>query len=253
MSDWFTVERTDEQTFAISEYKHPEETHCYLLIGTDKALLIDTGLGVANIGEAVRAITDKPILAATTHVHWDHIGGHKYFKDFAVFEAEKDWLKKFPLSLSTVKANLIKEPCDFPAEFKIEEYRIYGGEPALVLKDGDVIDIGNRQIQVIHTPGHSLGHVCFYEKERGCLYSGDLVYEGCLDAFYPSTDPALFMSSVGKISALPIKKIFPGHHRLDIPVGFIGEIYSGFKKIQSEGRLKHGGGIFSFEHFQIHI
>jgi len=49
MNGWFTVERIDAQTFAISEYRHWEETHCYLLCGQDKSALIDTGLGVSNI------------------------------------------------------------------------------------------------------------------------------------------------------------------------------------------------------------
>ncbi len=49
MDNWFTVEMLDETTYVISEYKHSEETHCYLLLGKEKALLIDTGLGVANI------------------------------------------------------------------------------------------------------------------------------------------------------------------------------------------------------------
>lgn len=51
MKDWFTVEKIDNNTFAISEYKHWEETHCYLLCGNEKAILIDTGLGVENIKE----------------------------------------------------------------------------------------------------------------------------------------------------------------------------------------------------------
>ena len=55
MKDWFTVEKIDNNTFAISEYKHWEETHCYLLCGNEKAILIDTGLGVENIKE----ITDR--------------------------------------------------------------------------------------------------------------------------------------------------------------------------------------------------
>ena len=53
MTDWFTAEQIDADTFAISEYKHWEEIHCYLLRGTKRALLIDTGLGVSNIREAV--------------------------------------------------------------------------------------------------------------------------------------------------------------------------------------------------------
>lgn len=126
MTDWFTVERIDNQTFAISEYKHWEETHCYLLCGQEKALLIDTGLGVSDIRKIVDSLTGLPVLVATTHVHWDHIGGHRYFENIAVHELEKDWLSvKFPIPLQAVKNNLTKFPCDFPAEFDIDTYRVF--------------------------------------------------------------------------------------------------------------------------------
>ena len=113
MEDWFTVEVIDDNTFAISEYKHWEETHCYLMCGTEKAVLIDTGLGVSNIRSVVDSLTTLPIMAVTTHAHWDHIGGHKYFEDIAVHEAEKDWLSvRFPIPLQVVKRNLLSKPCD---------------------------------------------------------------------------------------------------------------------------------------------
>lgn len=177
MSDWFTVEKIDAQTFAISEYKHWEETHCYLLCGRERALLIDTGLGVANIKNVVDNLTDLPVIVATTHVHWDHIGGHRYFDNIAVHELEKSWISgRFPLPLQAVKNNLTKFPCEFPAYFDIENYRIFQGEPQKILHDGDRLDLGGRQIQVVHTPGHSPGHCCFYEPERGYLFSGDLIY-----------------------------------------------------------------------------
>ena len=46
MGDWFTIDRIDESSFIISEYRHWEETHAYLLCGKERALLIDTGLGI---------------------------------------------------------------------------------------------------------------------------------------------------------------------------------------------------------------
>lgn len=95
MERWFTVERLAEDTFAISEYRHWEETHCYLLCGTERALLIDTGLGVGNIKAVTDRLTRLPILVAATHVHWDHIGGHRYYRDIAVHEAEQAWLPLF--------------------------------------------------------------------------------------------------------------------------------------------------------------
>ena len=74
MNSWFTVETLDAQTFDISEYSHWEETHCYLLCGSKKAALIDTGLGVCNIKSVVKSLTTLPIVVFTSHVHWDHIG-----------------------------------------------------------------------------------------------------------------------------------------------------------------------------------
>ena len=87
MNGWFTVEKIDAQTFAISEYRHWEETHCYLLCGQDKSVLIDTGLGVSNIKRIVDSLTTLPVTVLTTHVHWDHIGGHGFFDRIAVHEA----------------------------------------------------------------------------------------------------------------------------------------------------------------------
>lgn len=107
--NWFTVERIAADTFAISEEKHWEETHCYLLCGRERALLIDTGLGVANIRTVAEELTFLPITVAATHAHWDHIGGHKYFAEFAVHETEKEWLSgSFPLPLEAVKKNLLQ-------------------------------------------------------------------------------------------------------------------------------------------------
>ena len=252
--NWFTVERIDAQTFAISEYRHWEETHCYLLCGTERAVLIDTGLGVANIKEVVDNLTKLPVAVITTHAHWDHIGGHKYFPNFAVHEEEATWIsEQFPIPLQVVKKNLTLKPCGFPADFCLEDYQIFKGDPSSVLRDGDRIDLGNRTLQVIHTPGHSPGHCCFYEQDRGWLYSGDLVYQGRLEAFYPTTDPLAFMRSVQKVKSLNLQRIFPAHHSLDISASLAREIADAFESLYRRGKLQQNNGIFDFGRFQIHI
>ena len=229
MDNWFTIEQIDRDTFSISEYKHWEETHCYLLCGEKYAILIDTGLGVSNIRKIVDSLTKLPVMTVTTHVHWDHIGGHKYFDNIAVHEAEKDWLSvRFPIPLQVVKNNLTRLPCDFPRDFDINAYQIFQGIPQRILHDGDFLNLGGREIQVVHTPGHSPGHCCFYEPERNYLYSGDLIYKGSLDAFYPTTDPKLFYQSIRRIRKYNIKKVLPGHHQLDIPVSLIADIEAGY-------------------------
>ena len=82
MENWFSTKQIDENTFVISESNHWEETNCYLLVGKENALLIDTGLGVSDISKEVLKITDKPVIAVPTHVHWDHIGGLWNFPEF---------------------------------------------------------------------------------------------------------------------------------------------------------------------------
>ena len=254
MNGWFTVEKIDAQTFAISEYRHWEETHCYLLCGQDKSVLIDTGLGVSNIKRVVDRLTTLPVTVLTTHVHWDHIGGHGFFDRIAVHEAEKDWITGcFPLPLKEVKEQLTKLPCSLPEEFDLDSYRLFQGEPQILLHDGDCFDLGGRTIRALHTPGHSPGHCCFYEQERRYLYSGDLVYKGCLDAFYPSADPLLFYRSVKRLLELDVSRVFPGHHDLEIPVSLIGKINEDFSQIEQNGQLKQGKGLFDFGDIKIHI
>ncbi len=254
MNDWFTIEKIDSQTFIISEYKHWEETHCYLLCGAEEALLIDSGLGVSDIRKVVDKLTSLPVTVLTTHVHWDHIGGHGSFDKFAVHELEKEWITtKFPLPLQAVKKNLTEKPCEFPAEFNINDYQLFQGEPYRLLRDGDILDIGGRSLEVVHTPGHSPGHCCFYESDKKRLYSGDLIYKGCLDAFYPTTDPQAYYRSIMKLDKYEIDSIYPGHYELNIKPSFIDNIKFGFESLDKNGRLKQGEGVFEFEGFQIHL
>ena len=246
MKDWFTIDQVDENTYIISEYQHWEETHCYLLIGSDRALLIDTGLGICNICEQVRKLTDKPVTAVATHIHWDHIGGHKYFSNFYAHEAELDWLNgKFPLPVQVVK-DMLTDRCELPEDFDISKYEIFQGKPSRVLKDGDTIDLGGRMIQAFHTPGHSPGHLCFWEAEKGYLFGGDLVYKGSLFANYPSTDPQSYLNSLEKIAALPAKRIFPGHHSLDIHPEIVIGMRDAFRELDTEGKLHHGSGTHNY-------
>ena len=114
---------------------------------------------------------------------------------------KKDWLSvQFPIPLMVVKSNLMREPCDFPLDFEADKYQLFCGEPRQILHDGDSVDLGNRNLTVIHTPRHSPGHCCFYEPQKKYLYSGDLIYSGCLDAFYPTTDPELFIKHPSQYS-----------------------------------------------------
>jgi len=246
MENWFTIDQIDSDTFIISEYRHWEETHCYLLNGSEGSLLIDTGLGICNIYDEVRKLTDKHITAVATHIHWDHIGGHKYFPYFCAHEAELNWLRgEFPLSAETIR-KMVLDRCDPPEDFNIENYEMFQGTPKRILSDGDTINIGNRNIRVFHTPGHSPGHMCFWEEDRGYLFTGDLIYKDVLLAYYPSTDPAAYLASLERMAELPVQRVFPAHHSLDIQPEIITRMRDQFRELEREGRLHHGSGKFDY-------
>ena len=249
--DWFTVEKIDDNCYSISEYGHWEETHCYLINGSERSLIIDTGLGIGNIYNEVRRLTDNSVIAAATHIHWDHIGGHRFFSEFYVHEKEVDWVNgKFPLSIDSVKG-MLTEQCILPHVFDINKYKLFQGFPAKILTDNDVIDLGDRQIFVLHTPGHSPGSMCFFEQQNGYLFVGDLVYKGMLFANYPSTDPNAYLQSLEKISTLEVSRLFPGHHTLNIKPDMIVQVRNGLRQIDSNGQLRHGAGVFDFGEWSI--
>lgn len=246
MNNWFTLDQIDPDTYIISEYRHWEETHCYLLNGSESSLFIDTGLGICNIYEEAVRLTDKPIAAVATHVHWDHIGGHRYFPDFYAHEQELNWLNgEVPLSMENIKS-MVVDRCDLPVGYDVNTYRFFQGMPSRILKDGDRIELGGRSIQVLHTPGHSPGHMCFWEQERGYLFTGDLVYKDTLFAYYPSTDPQAYLASLEKVSALPVKNVFPAHHTLNIQPEILGRMRDAFRELDREGKLCHGSGTFDY-------
>lgn len=246
MDNWFSLDQLDKNTWIISEYRHWEETHCYLLNGSEYSLLIDTGLGICDIHRQVRKLTDKPIIAIATHIHWDHIGGHSYFQNFYAHEAELNWLNgEFPLTIDQIR-EMVVDRCRLPDGFDINQYEFFQGSPAKVLRNNEIVDIGDRRIQILHTPGHSPGHMCFWEKDTGSLFTGDLVYKDTLFAYFPSTDPEAYLTSLEQLSLLPVKHVFPGHHSLEIQPEIIVRMRDAFRQLKDDGNLCHGSGTFDF-------
>ena len=252
MKGWFETEKLTEQLFRISEPLHFEETNCWLICGEERALLFDSGLGVGDIATVVRGLTDKPVSVLASHVHWDHIGGHGSFGEFYVHEAERQWIEEcFPISRENVLAEL--EKGTLPRDFDEQNYSIFRGVPAAILKDGDIIDLGGIRLQIIHTPGHSPGHICLWEAEKYWLFTGDTVYKGLVYADFPSTDPQDLLHSVERLSALSVKRIFPGHHDTDVEVDIIYEMRNELQKLEGCGLLHHGAGEYHFDDWGIRL
>lgn len=251
---WFTVEQIDEHTYSISEYGHWEGVHSFLLIGKNQALLIDTGLGIDNIRRITDQLTALPIIVVTTHVHWDHIGSHDQFDVIYVHELEEEWLvngiKGLPIEM--IRKDVSRDiTLPVPKTFDPSTYEPYRGKPTGLLIDGDMIDIGSRKLKIIHTPGHSPGHICVYDVTYGYLFTGDLLYEGTIYAFYPTTNPQQLTESLERIAECSTQKIFGSHNGLGLDVQILSEVKEATKYLKDNHLVRHGTGLHTFKSFSI--
>jgi len=253
---WFTVNQIDNTTFAISEYGHWEQVHSYLLIGEEKAALIDTGLGIDNIKRITDQLTNLPIIVLTTHVHWDHIGSHGEFKNIYVHKDEEDWLvngiKK--LSIEQIRKGVSRDiTIPTPETFNPDTYKPFQGNPTGLLNDGDEIEIGNRKLTIYHTPGHSPGHISILDNSKGYLFTGDLLYDGTpVYAFFPTTNPVDLTQSLKKISNIPnVTKIYGGHNTIGLDASLLQEVGNAVEELKEKDQVRFGTGIHKFKGFSV--
>ncbi|MGD6880039.1 MBL fold metallo-hydrolase [Bacillus infantis] len=255
---WFTVQQIDDKTFAISEYGHWEKVHSFLLVGSEEAVLIDTGLGIDNIKRITDQLTTLPINVITTHVHTDHIGSHREFERIFVHEGDKDWLVNGikGLSLERIRKDISRDiTIPTPNTFNPDTYQPFQGEPTGMLSDGDVIELGDRRLFIYHTPGHSPGHITILDERYGYLFTGDLLYdETPIYAFYPSTSPVDLVNSLDRIAGISnVSMIFGSHNTLGLKPDILKEVKAAVEYLRGNNLDKFGTGIHKFNGFSVHF
>ncbi len=87
-----------------------------------------------------------------------------------------------------------------------------GAEPTRLLEDGDVIDLGDRLLEVLHVPGRSPGGIALWEAETGSLFTSDMLYDGEHGLAWPPDDPKSYVASLRRMRDLPISQVYPGHY-----------------------------------------
>ena len=225
VENWYEISELPNEVTAIGEPKHQEEVFCYLIKGKDKDLLVDTGMGVIPITQALEKLrnSSKELIVVNTHWHFDHVGGNGNFEKILVPQ-NMDEIKGLLRGWS--HENLQRYgffdgfhkdgDSTLPPNFDTANFFIPGSkniEP--VLEDRYVIDLGERIVKVIETPGHTPGGISLFDKTNGLLFTSDLLYEGPLYAFEKESDPEKYLRSLKKIRATlkgQIKTIHPGHN-----------------------------------------
>lgn len=231
---WFAVEPLGPGTWLVGE---PGHVNCFLAEGTDRAVLVDTGLGIADIAQAVAAVTDRPVLVVNTHSHSDHRGGNWRFTDVAAHPLARDTLDA-PVDpaylrgyLAVARAQIeayervraaddrffhqftaVTRPRELPPD--ADAWTVKGGPAAAPLADGDRISLGGRDLTVLHTPGHSPDSLCLLDEKNGLLFAGDTLITGDFWAHLPEVEIEVFAATLRALAdglAGQLSEIYPAH------------------------------------------
>lgn len=234
----FSVEDKGNGIFEITA--PPMRFKQYLVVGGEKALLIDTGFGMGSLKAVVDKLTDKPIVLVNTHGHPDHGGGNAEFGAPYLHPAD---------------AALYAYKC---AEARFEEaghWPVEGGaalQPFQAetrpLADGQRFDLGGRVVETLCTPGHTAGSVSFFDSFTGALFTGDNTnaHGVFIDNQSPATVTA-YLASLKKMKALNPTVLYTGHMpgavetaQLDKLIACAEAVLAGNKGEYTLGRMNSG-------------
>ncbi len=200
--EWFEVYKLLDATYAIYEPYQFEEAISYLVVGKDKAVVIDTGTGIGNLKQVVSMLNSLPVSVVNTHGHWDHIGNNHQFKEIACYNDStclnrlRSGMDNASLQRSITGDSLWKP---LPEGFDPATWKIPPVNPTTLLEEGDTIELGGRTLEVIHTPGHSPGSMCLLDKKNRILFTGDTFFPGPLYAYPEDVDIEDYMTSIDKL------------------------------------------------------
>ncbi len=159
----FSIEKIADRSYRLDECGL---VNCYLLLGNERALLIDTGLGIGRLKDEVEKLTDLPLDVALTHAHCDHAGGVDQFPRYYVGKADRARVygllsSRFAASLMTPKGKKLQR---FPAKAQ-----------ALCLQEGQTFDLGGRLVRTVAAAGHTRSSTAFADEGEGLLLTGDAI------------------------------------------------------------------------------
>lgn len=228
---WFAIEWHPDAVMRIWEphVSRMQRANMFLVRGRDRDLLVDSGMGVESLRTFLAAFTDRPVVHVVTHSHIDHVGSsHEFADDLLMHAAEVETLRSPPADwrlsydeypeekrqrlrdAGFADSGLLIAALPRPG-FDHRAWRIPAASPTRLVDEGDVVDLGDRRFEVLHTPGHTPGSISLWEAATGTLIGGDAIYDGLLIDTLPESDPAAYRMTMERLRTLPATVVHGGH------------------------------------------
>jgi len=214
-SDWFEVSRAAEGVYAIAEPRQFQEAISYLIVGRERALLFDTGLGLVPIRPVVEELTSLPVEVLNSHTHFDHVGGNAEFAAILAIDSPYTRANSRGFPHAELAGEVTPEAfCQgAPRGADTAGYHTRAWKAGRAVGDGDRVDLGGRVLEVLHVPGHTPDAVALLDRAAGLLWTGDTYYEGPIWLYVPETSLDDYERSIARLAALPgLERLLPGHN-----------------------------------------
>ena len=237
---WFEVYKLPHKVYVIYEPGQFQEVISYLVLGDKSAVLIDTGYGMGDIKGLAEELTDLSITVVITHTHIDHIAQNYQFERVAVYDhpfARQNSM--IGRNHESVKGALAEGMVwkSLPSTFDPNTWNIPPFKVTKWLQDGDIINLGERNLEIIHVPGHSPDSICILDRNARYLWTGDIFYNAPIYLYSDTTDINDFISSYEKMFDLSSHYdwLLPSHNETYVNKEIISRVLNAAKEIR-EGR-----------------
>jgi glyoxylase-like metal-dependent hydrolase (beta-lactamase superfamily II) len=229
-NQWFVEKPLGDGLTLIREPHVTRALRCNIwhLRGCDRDLLIDTGMGIASLLAAFPGLFSRAPLVVATHAHGDHVGSLYEFSQRAAHAAavellsapsamrslwRDDWPERVVTLLTEAGYRLNRSLISaLPHDgFDLHHLPLQAAPPTRILQEGEVIDLGDRTLRVLHLPGHSPDSIGLFEESSGTLFSGDAIYDGPLLYNLPDSDLATYGDTMRRLIDLPVRIVHAGH------------------------------------------
>ena len=193
--------KISEDTWRIED----NDVRFFLLAGKKKALLIDSGMQIHNAKEIAQQLVSLPIELLNTHADPDHIGSNAEFEAFYMHPAEAS-----------------------------NYYNTQKGTGKFIpIENGDIIDLGDRKLEIITIPGHTPGSVALLDIENRVLYSGDTVQDGTIFMFGVQREFHAYIQSLNKLETMKDRfdTIYPSHGTIPVKSNLIAQLQEAARSV----------------------